>query len=197
MSTYLGDRFQQALTMAAAAHRDQRRTGTDIPYVAHLLAVCAIVIEDGGDEDEAIAALLHDAVEDQGGQAMLLSVRERFGERVARIVLALTDAMDEPELSWRARKERYLAHLEHAVDDELRVSVADKLHNARAIAQDLSQVGDDVWRRFTGGRDGVLWYYAALVDVFGRRFPGPLTTELTATVQTIHTLATSSSTGRG
>lgn len=152
----LTDRFDRALLYATHVHGGQVRKGTSTPYVAHLLAVAATVLEYGGDEDLAIAALLHDSVEDQGGKARLEDVRNRFGERVARIVEACSDSLadtakGERKAHWRERKEAYLAHLRNADDDILRVSLADKVHNARAILRDLRkpEVGEKVWARFS------------------------------------------------
>jgi len=150
-SPRLGDRFTDALAYATGLHARQRRKGTDVPYIAHLLGVAAIVLEDGGDEDEAIAALLHDAVEDQGGQPTLAAIRARFGARVAEIVLGCTDADTVPKPPWRWRKEQYIAHVRHASASVRRVSLADKLHNARAILHDQRQIGDAVFARFAGG----------------------------------------------
>jgi (p)ppGpp synthase/HD superfamily hydrolase len=150
--------------------------------MGHLLGVCSLVIEDGGREDEAIAALLHDAVEDQGGKKMLAKIQEQFGERVAEIVLACSDALEHPKPPWRERKEAYLEHLEHQPEPVLRVAVADKLFNARAILRDYLEVGDEIWARFRSGRDGQLWYYRELSNTLNRAFPGRLARELEETV---------------
>lgn len=158
----LGPRFEEALAFAVRLHAGQRRKGTEIPYAAHLLSVSALVIEDGGGEDEAIAALLHDAVEDQGGRATLEKIRERFGEKVATIVHACSDADTIPKPPWRERKERHIEKLRSAPPEVLRVAAADKLHNARSILEDLRVNGDAVWSRFRGGRDGTLWYYQTM-----------------------------------
>jgi GTP pyrophosphokinase len=162
----LGARFERALVLAAQLHQQQTRKGTSIPYVSHLLAVASLVIENGGDEDCAIAALLHDAVEDQGGRATLERIRAEFGERVAELVEACTDAEVTPKPPWRARKEQYIAHLAEASDAARLISAADKLHNARAILADYRELGDALWERFAGGREGTLWYYQALVAAF-------------------------------
>lgn len=159
-------RFEEALVYAAQLHRFQTRKGTEIPYVSHLLAVTALVIQDGGDEDQAIAALLHDAVEDQGGRETLAEIHRRFGEQVARIVEHCTDAYEDPKPPWRARKESYLARLRQAPPEVQRVSLADKLHNARSILRDLRSGGPQVWERFRGGKEGTLWYYRSLVEIF-------------------------------
>ena len=168
----LGSRFDDAPTFATKAHREQRRKGPkQIPYMGHLLGVCSLVIEDGGDEDEAIAALLHDAVEDQGGEPMFAEIRARFGDRVADIVLACSDSTEEEKEPWRERKESYLAALPAKSPGALRVSLADKLFNARSILRDFLDVGPDVWSRFNAGRDGQLWYYRQLADRFGDLLP--------------------------
>ena len=167
------DRFDHALAYASRIHRHQQRKGADIPYVSHLLGVCAIAIENGASEDQAIAALLHDAVEDQGGAARLEDIRANFGDAVAQIVWDCTDSDTEPKPPWRTRKEAYLASLEHKPVTSLAVSLADKTHNAGAITADMHTHGLAVWERFTGGREGSLWYYRALAEVFLRRIPGP------------------------
>jgi GTP pyrophosphokinase len=178
----LGERFELALQFAAATHRTQVRKGSGIPYVGHLLGVCSLVIEDGGSEDEAIGALLHDAAEDQGGQAMLEDIRVRFGEHVAAIVEACSDTMESPKPPWRTRKEAYVQHLEAQSESVLRVSLADKLFNARAILRDYLVVGDEIWARFQSGRDGQLWYYRQLADRFNTLLPGRLACELSEVV---------------
>ena len=182
-------RFDAALAYAVDIHRTQLRKGTSIPYVAHLLGVAALVLEDGGDEDEAIAALLHDAVEDQGGAPRLADIRARFGDRVARIVDGCTDTDATPKPPWRQRKAAYLAHLREAPLEELRVSAADKLHNARAILAEYREMGEALWPRFNEGREGQLWYYRSLVEAFRARRPGRLTDELARTVDELEKLA--------
>ena len=184
-----GPRFDDALTYAARLHRAQVRKGFGIPYITHLLAVAAIVGEHGGTEDEVIAALLHDAVEDQGGQPRLAEIRARFGDAVAAIVWGCTDADTVPKPPWRERKDAYVAHLAAASPSIRLVSSADKLHNARAILLDLRTLGPALWDRFTGGRDGSLWYYRALADAFLRLSPGPLADELARAVAEIERLA--------
>lgn len=170
----LGERFDQALQMASQLHRTQVRKESGVPYVAHLLAVAALAIEHGADEDQAIAALLHDAVEDQGGLPTAARLRATFGDRVHDLVMALTDATVVPKPPWRARKEAYLAHLRHAHPDALLISAADKVHNARSIVEDHAAVGPALWGRFSGGRDGTLWYYRELAAVFQSRGPARL-----------------------
>ncbi|MGO9753823.1 MAG: HD domain-containing protein [Solirubrobacteraceae bacterium] len=188
----LGERFEQALQFAAATHRSQVRKGSGIPYVGHLLGVCSLVIEDGGDEDEAIAALLHDAAEDQGGEAMLEEIRTRFGDHVADIVAACSDTFATPKPPWQARKQTYIDHLEDQPEPVLRVSLADKLFNARAILRDYLVVGDQIWDRFKAGRDGQLWYYRELADRFSRRLPGRMAAELAEVVDELERVTCSS-----
>ncbi len=187
--TQLGDRFEQALLLATRLHAGQTRKETDIPYVGHLLAVTGMVLENGGDEDTAIAALLHDAIEDQGHQITLDDIRARFGDPVADIVAGCTDATTYPKPPWRGRKETYLAHLRHASAAERLVSTADKLHNARAILADYRILGEALWSRFNGGREGTLWYYRSLVEALRAAGPTPLLDELTRVVGEIERLA--------
>jgi (p)ppGpp synthase/HD superfamily hydrolase len=174
----LGERFEQALVYATRLHATQRRKGTEIPYVSHLLAVAGLVLEDGGDEDQAIAALLHDAIEDQGGAPVREEIRRRFGDRVTAIVDGCTDAETIPKPPWRERKEHYIAHVRQATPEVLRVSTADKVHNARAILADVRRHGNATWSRFTGGRDGSLWYYRTLVETYRAAGGGALADEL-------------------
>jgi GTP pyrophosphokinase len=186
----LGSRFEDALVYAAQLHAGQERKENGVPYIAHLLGVASLVIEDGGDEDEAIAALLHDAVEDQGGIERLRAISGRYGERVARIVMGCTDAIEKPKPPWRERKERYVAHLPRAGADVLRVSKADKLYNARAVVADHRNTGDEVFGRFRGGKDGTLWYYRALVEAYRQAGSGGyLFEELERTVLELERLA--------
>ena len=184
----LGKRFEQALKFAVQLHRDQLRKGTRTPYVSHLLGVTALVLEDGGSEDEAIAALLHDAVEDQGGLKTFTEIQKQFGDYVAQIVDGCTDTYLNPKPPWRQRKERYLEHLQHAPKEVLRVSLADKLHNARTILVALRQNGKAVWKRFNGGKEGTLWYYHSLVEVFLARSSSPMVGELVRVVAQIEAL---------
>ena len=174
----LGRRFEQALLFAQRKHNGQTRKKTSVPYIAHLLGVCALVLEAGGDEDLAIAALLHDVVEDCGGAPMLDEVRRRFGKRVAHVVDGCTDTDQSPKPPWQQRKEDYLKHLGDADDDVRLVSAADKVHNARAILNDYREIGEPIWERFQGKRDGTLWYYRALAKEFDRGKESRLTREL-------------------
>ena len=177
-SPKLGPRFERALIFATRKHSGQTRKGTAVPYVAHLLIVAGLVLEAGGDEDLAIAALLHDVVEDCGGAPMLRQIRRRFGERVAHIVDGCTDTDLNLKPPWRQRKEDYLKRLRTADADVRLVSAADKLHNARSIVADYREIGEAVWERFRGKRDGTLWYYRALLDEFRRRKTNPLINQL-------------------
>jgi (p)ppGpp synthase/HD superfamily hydrolase len=163
------ERLANALGFATQLHATQKRKGSGVPYISHLLAVAAIVLEHGGTEDEAIAALLHDAVEDQGGQATLALIRDRYGDTVAAIVAGCTDTDEVHKPSWRPRKERYLAHFADAPPSVLLVVAADKLHNARSVLADYRELGDALWPRFTGNRDGTLWYYRAVADALRAR----------------------------
>jgi (p)ppGpp synthase/HD superfamily hydrolase len=170
----LTDRFVKAVDYAVELHRRQLRKGTSIPYVTHLFAVCSHVLEDGGKEDEAIAALLHDGPEDQGGKPVLEEITSRFGVEVGEMVEALSDAMPaagQAKAPWRARKEAYLGHLPEATPSVLRISLADKLHNARSILIDLQADGESVWQRFNAGRPDQAWYYGELLSVFEERLP--------------------------
>lgn len=159
-------RFYEALQYAGDLHRHQKRKGTNIPYLSHLLGVASIAIDHGADEEIAIAALLHDSVEDAGGDATGNEVRRRFGDRVARIVYACTDTAESPKPPWLERKKAYLNHLEQLQTDELLVSMADKLHNLTAIYNDYLEVGDKVWDRFSAEREGVIWYYQSLAECY-------------------------------
>ena len=174
----LGPRFERALLFACHKHANQTRKGGVVPYVSHLLGVASLVLEAGGDEDLAIAALLHDVVEDCGGIPMLKEVRRRFGKRVAHIVEGCSDSFTTPKPPWRERKEQYLKRLRASDADVHLVSSADKLYNARSILVDYREIGELVWERFQGKRDGTLWYYRALVKEFRRAKANCLTSEL-------------------
>jgi (p)ppGpp synthase/HD superfamily hydrolase len=174
-------RFESALVYAHQVHQNQRRKGTGIPYIAHILGVAALAMEYGASEDEAIGALLHDAAEDGGGEATLAEIRARFGDTVADIVLGCSDSLvEDPEdkLPWRERKENYLAHLENASPSVCLVSAADKLHNVRSIMRDYREHGEEIWDRFQGRRDGTLWYYETVADALMRRYRAQLTRDL-------------------
>jgi (p)ppGpp synthase/HD superfamily hydrolase len=178
----LTHRFVDALAFAMEAHGDQTRKGGDIPYVSHLLGVASLVLEAGGDEDMAIAGLLHDTIEDTA--TTFADIDDRYGPRVAGIVYGCSDTDEMPKPPWRARKERYIAHLMQPSthSDVLAVSLADKLHNARSMLADYRSFGEEVSRRFNSGPSDQLWYYQTLAGIFQARIPGPMTTELRHTV---------------
>lgn len=187
--TQLTARFSQALAYAVDLHATQVRKGSDVPYAAHLLAMAAIALENGADEDEAIAALLHDAVEDQGGAAAREEIRRRFGSRVAEIVDGCTDAEVIPKPPWRPRKENYLERLKQAGASVRLVCAADKLHNVRSLLQDCRLHGESHWQRFSGGRDGTLWYYRQAVDTLVAAGSTPLVDELVRAVAELERMA--------
>lgn len=185
----LTDRFTYALSLACELHRTQARKGTQIPYVAHLLGVASIALEHGASEDEAIAAVLHDAVEDQGGAPTLARIRRELGDAVADIVDGCTDADVVPKPPWRARKEQYIAKIASKPRSTRLVSAADKLHNARAILADYRTHGEALWTRFNGGREGTLWYYRALACAFVAAERNALVDELGRVVNELEALA--------
>lgn len=174
----LSHRYDDALVYGAELHRTQLRKGSNVPYIAHLLSVSSRVLSAGGSEVQAIAGLLHDAAEDQGGQATLDEIRRRFGDGVAEIVADCTDSWVDPKPAWRPRREAYLAKLPHKPASSQLVSLADKVDNAEAIARDYEEIGDAVWERFNGGKDGTLWYYRALSGIFETALPGALSRQL-------------------
>ncbi len=178
----LGARFLRAFQFAAEKHAGQTRKASSTPYIAHLMGVASLVLEFGGDEDLAIAALLHDVVEDCGGAPMLKEVRRKFGSRVAKVVDGCTDSDTEPKPPWRERKESYIRHLKDADAETRLVSAADKLNNVRSILCDYREVGESIWSRFNGGREGTLWYYRALLEEFLRK-PSRLVRELELAVR--------------
>jgi HD domain len=187
-STFGTGDFERALAYAARAHSGHLRKGTRIPYLSHLLAVASLVLEDGGDEHEAIAALLHDVVEDRGGVPRLAEVKEQFGERVAAIVVGCSETQEAPKLPWRPRKDRYIAHLATAEAAAVRVSLADKVHNARSILLDYRVVGEELWRRFNPHSDQ-LWYYRVLANAFRAVSESSLVGELDRTVTALENIA--------
>lgn len=184
----LGPRFRRAFLFAAEKHAKQARKASTIPYIAHLMGVASLVLEAGGDEDLATAALLHDVVEDCGGEPMLKEVRRRFGNRVAKIVDGCTDADTYPKPPWRERKEKYIARLKKENADTRLVSAADKLNNIRSILSDYRTVGESVWSRFNGGRDGTLWYYRTLRDEFLRHKINRITRDFDLAVHELESL---------
>ena len=182
----LTERFQEALSYAAELHNTQTRKASEVPYVGHLLSVAGLVIEADGTETEAIAALLHDAAEDQGGDATLDEIEKRFGRDVATIVDECSDTVVTPKPPWRQRKENYVAHLHEASDAAIRVSMADKLDNARAILRDLRRHGPQVWQRFnTTNPQDHLWYYRSLLDVYRSRSDSWIVDELARVIRAL------------
>ena len=188
-TTRLGPRFLRAFVFAADKHKGQTRKASSIPYIAHLMGVASLVLEAGGDEYLAIAALLHDVVEDCGGVPMLKEVRRRFGARVAKVVDGCTDAYADPKPPWRERKESYIARLRDEDKETRLVSAADKLNNVRSIVSDYRAVGESIWSRFNGGREGTLWYYRTLRDEFLRDRPNRITRDLALAVRELECMA--------
>jgi GTP pyrophosphokinase len=186
----LSPRFADAPTYAAALHADQTRKVSGEPYIAHLLAVAAIVMENGGNEEESIAALLHDAVEDQGGQTTLDEIRRRFGPTIAEIVEGCSEVFASPDRKppWRERKEEHIARLRGASASVRLVVAADKLHNAQSLLREYRRRGESLWTFFRGGRDGTLWYYRAVADVLLQAGRTPLVEELDRAVKEIEGL---------
>jgi (p)ppGpp synthase/HD superfamily hydrolase len=162
----LSPKFEEAFLYAHQLHQTQRRKGSDIPYMAHLMAVSSLALEYGASEDEAIAALLHDAVEDQGGPPVLAEIQDRFGQEIAQMVLGCSDYFEPPKPSWQERKQNYIDEMTRAPHSILLISLCDKLHNARAILMDHYRYGEAVWDRFAGKKEGTLWYYSALVEAY-------------------------------
>ena len=171
-------RFEAAVIFANRIHAGQLRKGKNTPYIAHLLAVAGIAMEYGADEDETIAALLHDAIEDGGGAEVRDKIRDQFGETVLKIVEECTDTDQDPKPPWMLRKKAYIEHIKKASKSGRLISAADKLHNARASLADFRVIGDELWERFNAGREDILWYYRALVDAFKEHEYSPLIGEL-------------------
>jgi (p)ppGpp synthase/HD superfamily hydrolase len=185
----LTERFERALVFAAELHREQRRKGSGVPYISHLLAVCALTLEYGGDEDEAIAALLHDAIEDQGGTSARAEIFRRFGARVTEIAEGCTDTDESPKPAWRPRKEAYIRHVATASASVRLVSACDKLHNARSLVMDYRVYGEDLWQRFTGRREGTLWYYRAMLSALRAAGDSAVVEELGRVIAELERLA--------
>jgi (p)ppGpp synthase/HD superfamily hydrolase len=185
----LGIQLQRAFQYAAEKHAGQTRKQSAVPYLSHLMAVASLVLEAGGDEEMAIAALLHDVVEDCGGMPRLREIRKRFGPRVARIVEGCTDSFGEPKPEWMERKKDYLREVKHADRETRLVSASDKLHNVRTILADYRQQGEAIWTRFSGKKEGTLWYYRALSDEYQRRYRNRITHELAIVVEELERAA--------
>jgi (p)ppGpp synthase/HD superfamily hydrolase len=189
MTPVYSPKFAQAFVYAARLHGSQRRKGTNKPYIGHLMSVTSIVIAYGGDEEMAIAALLHDAVEDQGGRKRLREIQKKFGKRVARIVDGCTDSYEEPKPPWLERKRSYIERVAGEASDTRLVSAADKLSNARDILQDVRDDGDRAFERFQGKKEGTLWYYRALVTEFRKAGSNSLVKELDRVVTELERVA--------
>ena len=187
----LSTNFQKALEMALKLHGEQLRKGTDIPYISHLLATCALVLENGGGENQAIASLLHDAAEDQGSKETLDIIEKQFGPEVSQLVFDCSDTLTTPKPPWKERKENYLNKLERIQASSRLVSLADKVHNARSILFDYRSNGDMLWDRFSADKMSILWYYNALHARF-KKIDEPahrrLLDELTFTLQELNRL---------
>lgn len=184
----LTNKFNEAFAMASYLHREQARKGTQIPYMSHVIAVTALVLEYGGTETQAIAALLHDAVEDCGGKPMLEQIRSQFGPEVGSIVEACSDSFDaEVKLPWRKRKEAYLEHLRNSATQapSLLVVAADKLHNLLSVERDLQVEGRSLWKRFNAPFEDQIWYYESVVAIVGKRMRNPIVKELSDTLKTV------------
>ena len=186
----LSKKFETALQYAAKIHAKQKRKGTQIPYVSHLLAAASLALEYGATEDEAIGALLHDAGEDAGGARRIQDIEKRFGKKVAVIVWGCTDTVENPKPDWLTRKKKYIAHISKASKSVRLVSACDKLHNASSIVRDYQVIGEKIWDRFTAKKDGTLWYYRSLVKAFRKaKTCKPLIDELDRVVTEIERLA--------
>lgn len=182
----LSHKFAEAVLFAIELHANQVRKGKNIPYIAHIFSVTALVLEMGGNEEECIAALLHDAVEDQGGYETLNVIQTKFGEHVANIVSACTDSFTTPKPPWTERKRKYIEHLQDIGEDVFKVVLADKIHNARTILLDLRAEGDQVWERFNGGKEGTLWYYNQLREILCQKANNKFTDEFARLVTEIN-----------
>lgn len=182
----LGPRFTDALRLASELHAGQTRKASKVPYLSHVLGVAATVLEYGGDEDVAIAALLHDVVEDCGGMSTAEVIEQRFGAHVLGIVLGCSDTTESPKPPWKERKDRYLEHLPDASPEVHLVSAADKLHNLQSLLREEARLGTALWSHFRAGRDGTLWYYETLLGIFRvTALPEQLIDELAAHVNSL------------
>ncbi|MDP6775617.1 MAG: HD domain-containing protein [Candidatus Latescibacteria bacterium] len=184
-------RFEEAIVFAHRLHAGQVRKASNTPYIAHLLSVASLVLEAGGSQDEAVAALLHDAVEDQGGREVLAEIRRRFGDAVARIVEGCSDTDRTPKPPWRERKVSFIASLADATPEVRRVTAADKLHNVLSLLWDYRKSGDTIWDVFNGGKEGTLWYYREVACALGRDADAPLAQELSRAVAELDSLVDS------
>jgi Guanosine polyphosphate pyrophosphohydrolases/synthetases len=185
------ERFVEAVKLAAYLHRTQTRKGGDVPYISHLLRVAGLVLEFDADEDTAIAAMLHDAVEDQGGLETASQVREHFGQRVEQLVMACSDsvtAVGQPKRPWRERKETMIARLGDLAPEARLIIGCDKLDNLRCTLSGYHKIGAKLWERFSGGRDGTLWYYRSMIDALYKAGNCPVFDELNDTFNRLERL---------
>lgn len=182
------DRLAEAFAYSLELHRKQARKGSGVPYFTHLMGVASLVGEHGGSEDQVIAALLHDAVEDQGGQKTLETIRERFGDRVAGYVAGCTDADEQPKPPWRERKEAYVGHLQDLSPENRLIVASDKLHNLRSILQDYHEVGAAVWDRFKPDQEETVWYYRSVLEKLKDGWDHPILRELGAATEALEEL---------
>ncbi|MFN2143896.1 MAG: HD domain-containing protein [Anaerolineales bacterium] len=177
MTTQLTEKFEQALLFAIHIHAGQTRKGSQTPYFAHILGVASLVLEDGGTETEAIAALLHDAAEDGAGQDTLDEIQAQFGAEITEIVLDCSDTLEKPKPPWKERKQAHIEHLKTSRPESVHVKLADKVHNANNLLRSLHEHGPAIWDDFKGGRDGTLWYFKGMYEVFSLTRSGYLMDE--------------------
>ncbi|MCP4639599.1 MAG: HD domain-containing protein [bacterium] len=178
-------RIADAFALAHELHRQQRRRGSRVPYITHLMAVAALVGEYGGDEDQVIAALLHDGAEDAGGVVTLERIRQAFGDRVAQHVEGCSDTVDDPKPPWRGRKQAFIEETRQADPAVKLIIAADKLHNACSTLRDLREHGALTWNKFAGKRDGTMWYYREMAVALGEGWEHPILIELCATINAL------------
>lgn len=184
----LSPKFEKALSFATQLHATQYRKGSKAPFITHLLSVCAIILEDGGTEDEAIAGLLHDAVEDQGGLKTLEAIKNTFGERIAQIVLECSETHLSPKPPWKERKVQSLAKMKQISDSAIRVVLADKVHNSQSLIREHQKYGTIIWNNFKAGREGTVWYFNQVCAVLNERTNSELIHELKLAVNRIEVL---------
>jgi (p)ppGpp synthase/HD superfamily hydrolase len=182
---FLSPKFEEALILANRIHADQTRKDSGAPYLSHILGVTALVLEDGGTEEEAIAALLHDAAEDHGGEEMLSTIREKFGEKLEQIVRECSDTLEMPKPPWKGRKEQHLDELKTALPETIRVMLADKVYNARNLQRSLEKSGPQTWDNFKGGREGTLWYFRQMHTLLSQFCSGYMIDEFSRLIDLI------------
>ncbi|MGB3651692.1 MAG: HD domain-containing protein [Rivularia sp. (in: cyanobacteria)] len=182
----LTEKFAQALVYATQLHANQTRKVDKIPYISHLMSVSSLILEAGGSEDEAIAGLLHDAVEDQGGKATREEIRQKFGETVVEIVDGCTESDITPKPPWKERKVNYIENIRNASDSVKLVSLADKLHNARSLSIGYRNKGDELWNYFSGSKEDKLWFYGELLKIYQQGNINFMTVELERILQELN-----------